>query len=75
MSQISEDWGWFVHIDEEQPIKNIFIKHIAIPCTIKEEEQEEQDYEIHDKIKKYESNTYLYISCIVSILTFIVSKL
>lgn len=74
-----EDWGWFVHIDEEPSKKNIaYMKRIAIPCTIKEEDDdidEKINEKVNEKIKKYESDTYLYIGCIVTLLTFIVSKL
>lgn len=75
VSSLEEEWGWFVHIDEEQPIKNkSFMKRIAVPPSIKEED-EQIDKKIDEKINKYESDTYLYIGCIVTILTFMVSKL
>lgn len=75
---LDEEWGWFVHIDEEPLNKNIaYMKHISVPCTIKEEDELEKkiDSILNEKIKKHESDTYLYIGCVVTILTFIVSVL
>jgi hypothetical protein len=80
MSQNLEDeWGWFIHIDEEVPIKNnAYIKRISVPCTIKEEDELEKkiDSILNEKnFKKNETDTYLYVGCIVSILTIMVTIL
>jgi hypothetical protein len=79
MTQIlEEEWGWFVHIDEEPLNKNIaYMKRISVPCTIKEDDELEKKIAniLDEKIKKHESDTYLYIGCVVTILTFMVSVL
>ena len=75
---LEEEWGWFVHIDEEPLNKNIaYMKRISVPCTIKEDDELEKKIAniLDEKIKKHESDTYLYIGCVVTILTFMVSVL
>jgi hypothetical protein len=75
---LEDDWGWFIHIDEELPTKNhVHTKRISVPCTIKEDDELEKKIAsiLNEKIKKNESDTYLYIGCVVTILTFMVSVL
>lgn len=78
---LEEEWGWFVYIDEEPIKNNLYLKRISIPYTITEDKEDKEDKEINTTniinktLKNYETDIYLYIGCIATFLTYMISKL
>ena len=75
---LEEEWGWFVYIDEEPIKNNVYLKRISIPYTITEDKEDNEINiinNINKELKNYETCFYLYIGCIATILTYMISKL
>jgi hypothetical protein len=67
---LDDDWGWFIHIDEEFPLKETaYMKRISMPCKNKEDL-----YVINNVIKKSESDGYFYFGCIISFVTYMLLR-